>query len=63
MITIFIEEHNLDALLNDQPVAFWFQKPNYTNTIQVLLSYKELIELRKLNAIFEEQKKQQPLPF
>ena len=63
MITIFIEEHNLDALMNNQPVAFWFQKPSYTLTIQVLVSYKQLVELQKLNAVFEEQKKQQPLPF
>ena len=62
MITIYILEEDLHKLHNDQPVQYWYQKPTF-HTITVLLTYKELIELKTLNAIFEEQKKQTPLPF
>jgi len=64
MITIFIKEDDLDSLKNNQPVQYWFQQPGVMHsTIQVLLSYDDLIALRELNDIFEEQKRQEPLPF
>lgn len=64
MITIFIKEDDLDSLKNNQPVQYWFQQPGLMHpTIQVLLTYEDLIALRELNEIFEEQKRQAPLPF
>jgi hypothetical protein len=64
MITIYIKESDLDRLKNNQPVEFLFQNPGLINEfVQVLVTYDELIELKELNAIFEEQKRQSPLPF
>ena len=64
MITIFIKEDDLDSLKNNQPVQYWFQQPGLIHdTVQVLLTYDELIDLTELNDIFEEQKRQTPLPF
>ena len=64
MITIYIKEDDLNRLKNNQPVQYWFQQPGLIHDIvQVLLTYDELIDLTELNDIFEEQKRQTPLPF
>jgi len=64
MITIFIMADDLDDLKNNKPVQYWFQQPGLIHDIvQVLLTYDELIDLTELNDIFEEQKRQTPLPF